>query len=378
MKYNLIIIACSILLSSFILKSYYEIKGNVYNIPDGTIVYLKQVDKTNENPFSIKYITLDSATVKNNSFQFKRNEEIIDISYITFKGIPDEILFISGEGELNLIYDTKVPSKTTITGTRYNDELSAFNTQYSKLEEVADSFRMKNRDAFQEAIETNNSFKMSVLEKDFAGLLEERDNFFKNYVEGNPKSIVTLLIMKKNLIQTNRPKEEILSFYSQQLNDELQQTAIAKDLKSHADAMPDANVKIGEVAPNFTSKTPEGKDFSLKEGLGKITIIDFWASWCGPCRQENPNVVALYNDYHDKGLNILGVSVDKDHNAWKQAIEDDQLPWYQIVVQDNSIEKTYEIKSVPTLFILDEKGVVIAKDLRGDDLRKFISEKLDK
>jgi thiol-disulfide isomerase/thioredoxin len=119
----------------------------------------------------------------------------------------------------------------------------------------------------------------------------------------------------------------------------------------------------------------------LKESLGKVTIVDFWASWCGPCRAENPNVVALYNELHSKGLNIIGVSLDKDAKKWKEAIAKDKLSWAQVShlkYWDEPIAVQYEVQSIPATFILDASGKVVAKDLRGDALRAKILELLSK
>ncbi|MBP4142546.1 TlpA family protein disulfide reductase [Flavobacterium sp. I-SCBP12n] len=120
---------------------------------------------------------------------------------------------------------------------------------------------------------------------------------------------------------------------------------------------------------------------SLKESLGKVTIVDFWASWCGPCRQENPNVVAIYKELHAKGLNIIGVSLDKDAAKWKEAIAKDGLTWTQVSnlkFWDEPIAKQYHVESIPATFILDASGHVVAKDLRGDELRAKIIELLAK
>ena len=120
---------------------------------------------------------------------------------------------------------------------------------------------------------------------------------------------------------------------------------------------------------------------SLKESLGKVTIVDFWASWCGPCRAENPNVVALYNEFHSKGLNIVGVSLDKDAAKWKDAIAKDKLTWTHVShlkFWDEPIAIQYEVESIPATFILDASGKVVAQDLRGPELRAKVLELLAK
>ncbi|MBF7093023.1 TlpA family protein disulfide reductase [Flavobacterium sp. ALJ2] len=118
---------------------------------------------------------------------------------------------------------------------------------------------------------------------------------------------------------------------------------------------------------------------SLKESLGKVTIVDFWASWCGPCRKENPNVVAIYKELHSKGLNIIGVSLDKDAKAWKEAIAKDNLTWTQVSnlkFWDEPIAAQYGVQSIPATFILDASGKIVAQDLRGDELKAKIIELL--
>lgn len=118
----------------------------------------------------------------------------------------------------------------------------------------------------------------------------------------------------------------------------------------------------------------------MKESLGKVTLIDFWASWCGPCREENPTVVALYNELHSKGLNIISVSLDKDALKWKEAITKDQLTWTQVSnlkEMKDPIALQYGVTQIPTTFVLDAAGKVVAIDLYGDDLKDKIKELLN-
>ena len=113
--------------------------------------------------------------------------------------------------------------------------------------------------------------------------------------------------------------------------------------------------------------------------MGKITIIDFWASWCGPCRQENPNVVALYKEFHSKGLNIIGISLDEDVASWKKAIAKDKITWQQLSNLkgwEEPIAKLYNVDQIPATFILDSQGKFIDHDLRGDALREKIKSLL--
>ena len=118
---------------------------------------------------------------------------------------------------------------------------------------------------------------------------------------------------------------------------------------------------------------------SLKQSLGKVTLIDFWASWCSPCRQENPKVAALYNEFHTKGLNIISVSLDENKGSWAKAIEEDKLTWTQVSnlkEMKDPIALQYGVSQIPTTFLLDTSGKVVAIDLRDDDLKSKIKELL--
>lgn len=136
---------------------------------------------------------------------------------------------------------------------------------------------------------------------------------------------------------------------------------------------------IGSKAQDIKQLTPQDESLNLYSIKGKIIIVDFWASWCRPCRMENPNLVKLYNDYHDKGLEIFGVSLDKNKTDWVNAISNDKLTWYHVSdlkYWNNEAAKLYGVGSIPNMFVLDADYNIIAKNLRGEELRRFIAERL--
>lgn len=139
--------------------------------------------------------------------------------------------------------------------------------------------------------------------------------------------------------------------------------------------------KIGAMAPEFTQNDTAGNAVSLTTYRGKYLLIDFWASWCGPCRIENPNYVSAYKKYNSKGFEILAVSLDKDKNAWIKAINDDKLNWVHVSdlkAWQNSVAQLYGVKAVPRNFLLDKSGKIIAKDLRGKELSLLLDQLMDK
>ena len=143
-----------------------------------------------------------------------------------------------------------------------------------------------------------------------------------------------------------------------------------------------ANLDIGKIAPNFSAPDPDGKIIALNDIKGKATIIDFWASWCGPCRRENPNVVKVYEKYHDKGLEIISVSLDRPNqqSRWLQAIEKDRLTWHHVSnlqYFNDPVARMYNISAIPATFILDADGRIVAKKLRGSALEEQIASMLN-
>ena len=138
-------------------------------------------------------------------------------------------------------------------------------------------------------------------------------------------------------------------------------------------------VDVNAIAPDFTLQTPEGEDVALYDVKGKLKIIDFWASWCGPCRMENPNMVKLYAEFKDKGLSVISVSLDEKKDKWVEAIKKDGLTWLHLSDLkgwQGDVIKKYNIDAVPTIFVLDENNRIIAKNLRGEKLKAFVSERL--
>lgn len=205
-----------------------------------------------------------------------------------------------------------------------------------------------------------------------------RESILGNYVLQNPDSYFSLIALDQ-IAGPYLEAEKIVSLFKK-LSPQLQNSRQGKALKSSIDRA--LTTSIGKVAPGFTRKNINNEEVSLSQYRGKYVLLDFWASWCAPCRAENPNVLKAYNQYQSKNFTVLGLSVDRevDRDKWIKAVEEDKLPWTQIIdeADGNSTADLYSIKSIPSNLLINPEGVIIGKNLRDTQLHKILAELFDK
>ncbi|WP_218925778.1 TlpA disulfide reductase family protein [Flavobacterium sediminis] len=349
-------------------ESGYTITGDTKGVDNGTKVYL-QIQGENE------LVPKDTVTVENGKFQFKGASELPELGFLTVEG-SNGIPFILENGAISIAFDKDSLQNNKIAGTVENDIFQEFTTKNNAVYDKIMSYQKENQEKYMTAQSSGDTATVNGLIKDLEEIKSELADVPVQIITNNPKSFVGILLTENQLLRQEISVDEAqkrLDNFEQKLLD----TRAAKNIKSIIEAA--NSVEIGKKAPDFSAPSPEGKEISLKESLGKVTIIDFWASWCGPCRMENPHVVELYNHYHDKGLNIIGVSLDKDEAKWKEAIAKDGLTWNHISnlkFWADPIAEKYNVKAIPATFIVDANGVIIAKDLRGAELDAKIKELL--
>lgn len=346
------------------------ISGTANGIENGKKVFVEIQDENG-------VIAKDTGVIENGKFELKGSTDNIDLGFIRIENEKINLPIILEEGKIkiNIVKDSL--QKSTIEGTFNNDKFQKFNNESVAILEKVKKFEKENNPKMQKALTENDTVTVNKIKKEYKNFQNDMNDYSKAFIKNNPDAFISVLLLENFLMREYIPATEIKSFYDK-LDKKLVNTKSAQNIKKTLDLM--LAVVVGKPAPKFSAKSPEGKLISLDESLGKVTIVDFWASWCAPCRKENPNVVALYNEYHSKGLNIIGVSLDQDAKKWKDAIAKDNLSWIHVSnlkYWDEPIGKQYGISSIPATFILDAKGNIVAKDLRGDALRAKVKELLD-
>ena len=257
-----------------------------------------------------------------------------------------------------------------IKGGTLQEQLNDYQAVVWKANEEMRAIREKMNEASAERhFKTVNELR-GKLEK----VAEKAQREMNGMLEKSGDNLFSVYIRTAGMEQLDLPRLKALY---ETLSEEARQWEPAKLLAARIASLEQVNE--GAMAPDFTLPTPEGKDVSLYELKGKLKIVDFWASWCGPCRMENPNMVKLYADFKDKGLTVVSVSLDENKEKWLKAIEDDGLTWTHVSDLKgwrSEVVKLFNIDAVPTIFVLDAENRIIAKNLRGEALRTFVSERL--
>ena len=355
----------------------YIITGTIKGV-DGKKVYLEvQDDMTGA------FKTLDTVVVEGGKFTMKGSAKEADINLIQIESVEGKIPFILENGDIEMDINKDSLSAVKVTGTYNNDELTAYRELGSAIQKKMMKFQKDNMAKMNQAQQKKDTATINALSKEYFKFQKDFAAQSEEYVKTHPKAFISLLLIESFFQQMVEPAK--ITTYFNGLDKELKANKHGKKIKSQLDVInkpaAPAGVSVGSVAPDFSAPDPSGKMVSLKQCMGKVTLIDFWASWCNPCRAENPNNVALYNEFHAKGLNIIGVSLDKDGAKWKEAIVKDKLAWPQISnlkYWDEPIRVTYGVESIPATFLLDANGTVVAKDLTGAALKAKVAELLAK
>lgn len=366
MKNGIVLLLIILVSVSCTSKPHFTINGNITG-SDSIMFYLQKRDAGNA-------LTIDSArSVKGN---FKMKGGIIDypqMVQLVAGNTRKRTAFYLENSQITITGSMDSLFNARVTGSKTQDE---FNNVLKSYNSLSDKYSLADQE-YQAARKAKNEALMTAIEKRADSIQNEITKLQKDYVKTHPASYVTPYILAN--LSYEMETDELESAING-LDTSIAALPQIKSLKEKVNAQ--KKVSLGQKAPDFTMSDPEGKPVSLSSKVGpRLLLIDFWASWCTPCRHENPNVVKVFNEYHKKGFDILGVSLDKKKDEWVKAISDDKLAWTHVSDLNywgNAAARLYAVNSIPSNFLLDDKGVIIGHNLRGEDLYKKVKEILEK
>ncbi|HVI44090.1 MAG TPA: TlpA disulfide reductase family protein [Chitinophaga sp.] len=359
-------------------KGEFKIDGRFTNLPLGPVVL---------EELTLDHIkVVDSVNVKDAAGKFTLKGMVPEQGLYRIRFANNKFVLLALDaGDMKVDGDINNLENVKFTGSEASAELQQFLESISK-QSISLTEEMRKLDSL-------HSLKMpdSVLQPQVAAFQKKEKDFEQEFFDmasktKNPANAVFAIsqvrsgeeiLAHKDMITglTKRfPKNTLVK----SMTDKITQLSAAKGNGSDAAGGEEPTaVKVGDVAPDFTLPDPSGKMVSLNSFRGKYVLIDFWASWCGPCRQENPNVVKAYQQFKNKNFTILGVSLDKSKGPWLEAIKKDGLAWNQVSdlkFWESAVVPLYGINAIPTNFLLDPQGKIIASNLRGDALEAKLKE----
>ncbi|MEJ5144750.1 MULTISPECIES: TlpA disulfide reductase family protein [unclassified Sphingobacterium] len=348
----------------------FDIQGTGKQILDGEIIYLSY---RNEG----RYI-LDSTFVKNNSFKFEGIIENIPIRASLYRNqnpthnydfIYDRLSLYLEEGIIS-VQSMDSLNNARISGTAVNNTFQLLQERLALLEK--ERLSIKDPDYFSEEERKDTALvnkNRSLLEANYYKQFDVQLAFAKEFSNSYVSLDLVNNIARNN--KYNHLAEEVFNLLSDSLL-QLPKAAVTKESFLNKN-----KVRIGSIAPEFEMNDRFGRNIKLSNYRGKYLLLDFWASWCLPCRQEHPNLIAVYDDFKGANFDILSVSIDSKKDKWLNAIIEDGLIWSQISdlkASNGEVYQKYGIGTIPCNFLLDPQGKVIAKDLKGQDLTDKIKE----
>ncbi|MEP2937353.1 MAG: TlpA disulfide reductase family protein [Gilvibacter sp.] len=342
------------------------LKGTAIGFAEGETFLWQEVDENNQPK------VLDTITINNRSFSIDLSDvKDKNLRLLTATSIKGNLLvFIEGSSLKATVYKDSIWA-SRVSGSRSND---LYNEYMDQLRSLALE-RRANTEAYNQARQEQDGVMVQILQEKNNELVAAERGFKKNFITNNPNSLFTIMVLSELLDNKDISLTEAKRVIDA-TDDQIMNTNLGKTLVTSLEAV--KNTDIGGKAPLFSAPMPNGTELALNEVMGKYTLIDFWASWCKPCRIENPNLVRAYNEYHDKGFNIIGVSLDQPtgKERWIKAIADDGLIWPQISnlkFWQDPIARQYDVKGIPASFLIDEEGTIVAKDLRGQQLDETLA-----
>ncbi|PQJ14979.1 TlpA disulfide reductase family protein [Aureicoccus marinus] len=351
-------------------KDGFTLEGSVSGVlTDSTKVYLQKRDSLG------RFQPIDTALIVDEHFEFTGKVEEVDLYTLKFDSRRGGTLapVILENAEISFKSPIDSLAYMTVKGTEQNEWLMEFMDQTRTMNEIGTTLR----DDMRKAYYAQDSVAYAALIEESQELVQKNLDFAKTFIGNHPKSLMSLTLMEDLVNRKSLPVITVDSLY-QLLDEDLKRRPIGEKIKVFIDK--EKPISVGAIAPDFIGPDPDGNELILSEVRGKVTLVDFWAAWCKPCRMENPNVKRVYEQYKDKGFTVIGVSLDKNAEEWAEAIAQDGLEWNHVsnlMAWQDPIAKMYNVSSIPKAFLLNEEGKIIGRDLRGAALEQAVAAILD-
>ena len=338
----------------------FKVEGEVKGIDDGDTLLIMADTPT----------PLDTLVVKDGKFEWKGDADSVFLCTVVAPKSMTSAMFFREPGTIHLLLSAAGDSK--VSGTEANDGLQEFSIVLTESQKEAEALMTKvYTDSLDQKQQEEIYTQLAELQKGVGQKIKELA--LKNLSNEFGYFLLTQLAYSDEF-----SKEELTETISK-LPSKFQERQAVKDiLKMLGETF---STEIGEIIYDFKMKSPEGKELSIIDLIkqNKITILDFWASWCQPCREEMPVMKKMLADYQEKGLGIVGISIDDKEDAWKNGIKDLELPWPQISDLKgwtSNIARSFGLQAIPYMVVVDQEGKILAKDLRGEKLSEFIGQQL--